>query len=587
MDNAQIAEVFKNIAALLEMKGESIFTIRAYQRAARTIERLPVELEQMVREERDLRELPGIGQAISGKIEELVNTRKLEYYERLKAEFPQGILELVHIPGMGPKTTMRVWRELSVTSVSELEEVIHNGRLAALPRLGQKTADAILRQIQFARSKGQRIPIARALSVAERVMAALRDQCPSITRLLPAGSLRRFEETIGDVDLVCTARNGSEPLDALVRLPAVADVLGHGGSKASVVLHDGVQVDIRVVEDDQFGSMLQYFTGSQQHNLRLRDYSARMGLSLNEYGITDVVTGEVERFPDEESFYSRLGLQYIPPEIRVGVQELDAARAHDIPDLVSVDDVLGDLHVHTDWSDGRDPTEVMVAGARERGLQYVAITDHSVGRGIANGLSPERLMRHIEQLRELERRIGGIKVLCGTEMDIRADGTLDYSDHVLEKLDWVIGSVHSAMNQDSNKMTERIIMAMRNPHVSVIGHLTTRLIGERQPINADFEALFKAAAETGTALEINSSPDRLDLKDTHVYRARKLGVPLVISTDAHTVETLNSIRYGVAVARRGWCERAHILNTRPVGEFMFFLGLDKSQRTKAFAGNEQ
>ena len=582
MNNSQIAEVFENIAGLLEMKGESVFAVRAYQRAARTIERLPAELDQMLQEDKDLKELPGIGQAISDKITELVNSGKLNFYDSLMAEFPEGILDLMHIPGMGPKTTVRVWKEMGITAVPQLEEAIKDGRLAELPRMGKRSAENILRHIQFARTKDQRMPIGGAMPIAERAMAALRQRCNTITRLVAAGSLRRFQETIGDIDLVCTATNTQEPLDALVNLPNVAEVLGHGTTKASVVLTDGIQLDLRVVEDHHFGALLQYFTGNLQHNISLRDLANKMGLSLNEYGLTHIDTGELEDFPDEESLYARLGLQYIPPELRMDMGEIDLALKRGIPQLVHQDDIRGDLHVHTDWSDGRDPMEVMIAAAKERGLQYMAITDHSVGRGIANGLSPERLRQHMAQLRETEQHIGGIRVFCGTEMDIRADGSLDYSDDILNDLDWVIGSIHSAMNQDSQTMTQRIIKAMRNPHVSAIGHLSTRLIGERQPINADFDALFKAAADTGTALEINASPSRLDLKDTHVYRARELGVPLVISTDAHTVESLNHMRYGAAIARRGWCESKHILNAMSLTDFTSFLQSKKPQRTKVF-----
>lgn len=583
MNNSQIAEVFENIAGLLEMKDEKVFTIRAYQRAARTIERLPSELDQMLKDEKDLKEIPGIGKAISDKIKELVETGELTYYAKLKAEFPDGLQELMQIPGLGPKTTKRIWKELDVTSVAELEQVIENGRLASLPRLGQKTADNISRQIQFHRTKSQRMPVAKAMPICDKLVAALREQCPSIQKLIPAGSLRRFEETIGDLDLVCTATNPKEVLDAFVNQPNVVDIIGHGDTKASVYLNDGIQVDLRVVDESHFGCLLQYFSGNLQHNIQMRDTANKLGLSLNEYSLTNIETGEDELFADEESLYKRLGLQYVPPTLRQGVWEIAAAAEGRIPKLVEVSDIKGDLHDHTDWSDGRDPMETMILGAKERGLEYLSITDHSVGRGIANGLSPERLDSHIARLKELEQSIGGIKILCGTEMDIRADGSLDYSDDILEKLDWVVASVHSAMGQDSETMTERIITAMHNPYVSAIGHLTTRLIGERKPIEADFNAIFKAAAETGTALEINASPSRLDLKDSHVALARELGVILVINTDAHTVESLDNTRYGVAVAQRGWCEAKHILNSMPVKDFLDFLKLDKSKRTKAFA----
>ena len=570
MNNPQIAEIFENIAGLLEMKGESVFTVRAYQRVARTIDHLPTELEQMVRENGDLKTIPGVGQAIADKINELVTSDNLEFYEELKSEFPEGILDVMHVPGVGPKTTKRLWKELDVSTVSQLEQAIKDGQLAELPRMGKKTADNILREIQSARTKDDRVPIARALPASERLITALMEQCPGINRLEAAGSLRRFEETIGDIDLVCSAADPQQVLDALVSQPNVTQVLGHGGTKASVVLSEGVQVDLRVVNQAQFGALLQYFTGSQQHNIRLREYAGKLGLSLNEYGITSLESGQVEEFSEEESFYGRLGLQYIPPEIRQGIREVESAKEQTIPRLVEAGDVKGDLHVHTDWSDGRDPTEVMVAAAKDMGYQYVAITDHSVGRGIANGLSEDRLEQHAAELREIEGRIGGIKVLVGSEVDIRADGILDYTDEVLADLDWVVASVHSAMNQESQVMTARIIKAMRNPHVTAIGHLTTRMIGQRKPIEADFEAIFRAAADTGTALEINASPERLDLKDSHVHRARELGVALVINSDAHTVERLGNQRYGVAVARRGWCEASHILNTLPASEFMAY-----------------
>ncbi len=581
MNNQRIADVFDDIAGLLEIKGEKVFTVRAYQRAARTISRLPTELEVMVHDGEDLRQIPGIGKAISDKIGELVTTNRMRFYDNLKSEFPDGMLDLLSVPGLGPKTISRVWKELDVTSIPELEQAASDGRLASLPRLGQKTADNILRSIQFARTQDQRTPIADALPAAERLVAAMLARNTGILSLAPAGSLRRFEETIGDLDLVCATHDAEGALAGFVALPDVAEVIAHGGTKASVLLDDGLQVDFRAVPPRHYGALLQYFTGSKEHNILLRDHANRLGLSLNEYGLTDVETGELEEFAEEERLYERLGLQYVPPELRVGESEVALAREGAIPPLVRVDDLRGDLHVHTDWSDGRDPIELMVAAAWERGHEYVAITDHSQGLGVANGLSPERLDAHNARLKEVERDAGGIAVLRGSEVDIRADGSMDYPDSALAELDWVVASVHSAMNQPSDVMTERIISAMRNPHVTAIGHLTTRLIGSRRPIEADFDALFRGAADTGTVLEINGSLERLDLKDVHVRRARELGVTFVIDSDAHTAEHLDNLRFGAAVARRGWCRAEDVLNTLPAAELLALLRMPKSERAAA------
>ncbi|MCH7800192.1 MAG: DNA polymerase/3'-5' exonuclease PolX [Chloroflexi bacterium] len=340
-----------------------------------------------------------------------------------------------------------------------------------------------------------------------------------------------------------------------------------------------MQIDMRVASANQVGAMLQYFTGNLQHNVMLRDRANSLGLSLNEYGLKDIESGDLEIFADEESLYARLGMQFVPPELRIGESEVSKAIAGGIPRLVDASDIKGDLHAHTDWSDGRDPMETMVEAAKARGLEYIAMTDHSVGRGIANGLSIERLKSHMALVREVEEQIGGIRVFCGTEMDIRADGSLDYADDVLRELDWVVASVHSAMGQDSAVMTERVIAAMKNPYVSAIGHLSTRLIGERKPVDADYEAIFRAAADTGTVLEINGSLERLDLKDVHISRARELGVMLAISTDAHTTESLRNLEHGASLARRGWCEAGHIVNTLSAEQFGRWLAMDKAARS--------
>ena len=570
MDNTSIAKIFENIANLLELKGDIPFKIRAYQRAARTIEHLPAPVSQLAAEGR-LRELPGIGQELEEKIHEMLTTGDLVYYQRLYSEFPEGIIHVMGVPGVGPKTASRLWKELGVTTVDELERAVEDGRVAALPRMGEKTAENILRQLRASRTKDQRVPIGHALPVAQEIIAAL-SPTPGLRNLTAAGSLRRYRETVGDVDIIGTSDDPEPAIKRFTSLPLVSEVIMAGPQRASVRLGNGLQVDLRLVPHDAFGSLLQHFTGSQAHNVVLREYAVKKGLSVSEYGITRADTGERESFSEEEAVYTRLGLQYIPPEIREGGVEIELAERGSIPRLVELSDIKGDLHDHTIWSDGHNTTEEMVEAARARGYQYIAITDHSAGRGIANGLSVERLREHIKEIRALNERYGDIRIFTGSEVDIRADGSLDYPDEVLAELDVVVASVHSAMGQEAARMTERIIKAMHNPHVDIIGHLTCRLLGEREPVALDSEAIFRAAAATGTALEINASPSRLDLKDTHIHRARELGVMLVSSTDAHRVEHLDYMRFGVGIARRGWCEPSHILNTRPIAGVDAFFG---------------
>ena len=566
MKSSEVARVFQDVADLLELRGENPFKIRAYQRAARSIEHLPVEIEQLVAENR-LREVPGVGEAISKKITELVTTGHLEYYEKLKAEFPEGISSLLDIPGIGPRTAMLLSGELGVSSVDELEAAVVGGKVATLDRMGEKTAENILHQIQVLRRKDSRIPIGEAIPVVEEIMLRLK-YLPGVRNLNPAGSMRRFCETVGDIDLMCTADNAGDVIRTFTRLPQVREVLASGDTKASVIVAGGLQVDLRVVEHDAYGSLLQYFTGSKQHNINLRDRARRMGLSLNEYGITDLNTGEMEKFDTEEAFYQRQGLQFIPPELREGQFEIKRAEQGTIPELVEIADIKGDLHVHTDWSDGSGSIEAMALAARDRGYQYLAITDHSGGRGIARGLAAERLRQQMAEIEELNRKISGIRILRGIEVDIRADGSLDLPLELLAELDIVVAAVHSAMNQPKDKMTRRIVRAVENPFVDVLAHPTCRLLPGRESVAVDMEVVLRAAARSKTALEINAMPSRLDLKDTHVYRARELGVKLVTSTDAHNAEHLKFVRFGVGVARRGWCQAQDILNARPLEELL-------------------
>ncbi|MQG27436.1 MAG: DNA polymerase/3'-5' exonuclease PolX [SAR202 cluster bacterium] len=579
--NEQIAELFENMGSLLEMKGDTIFKIRAYQRAARTIEQLSSPLAQAVENGEDLTKIPGVGKAISEKIAEFIGTGQVAAYQRLLEELPPGVLDLKDIPGIGPKTAVAIGVELGISTVEGVAEAAADGRLAGLPRMGQKAADSILRHIEAFQAIGSRTPIGQALPIAEEVIAALRKQCPEIGPLFPAGSLRRWEETIGDIDLIGTAPDPEAVGDALVALPMVKDVLVHGPKKTSVVVESGMQIDLRIGEPGTFGALLQYFTGSQQHNIRLRDYANRKGLSLNEYGITNTGTGEVEEFADEEGFYARLGLPWMPPELRTGVYELDAGLADSLPRLIEATDLKGDLHLHSEWSDGNDPIELMIEAAAAQGYEYMALTDHSASLGVANGLTNERLESQISLLRSMQKNYD-ITILCGSECDIRANGDMDYPDEILAQLDWVVASVHSAMGQDQATMTARMIKAMEHPSVTIIGHLTTRLLGQRKPVEFDLEAVLQAARDTGTALEINASPERLDLKDTHAYRARELGVPLVINTDSHHYTHLDKRRFGVAVARRAWCRPEDILNTMSREEFLEVIHTPKPERLSVF-----
>ena len=581
LTNEHIAELFENMGSLLEMKGDTIFKIRAYQRAARTIEQLSSPLAQAVENGEDLTKIPGVGKAISEKIVEFIGTGQVAAYQRLLEELPPGVLDLKDIPGIGPKTAVAIGVELGISTVEGVAEAAADGRLAGLPRMGQKAADSILRHIEAFQAIGSRTPIGRALPIAEEVIAALRKQCPEIGPLFPAGSLRRWEETIGDIDLIGIAPDPEAVGDALVALPMIKDVLVHGPKKTSVVVESGMQIDLRIGEPGTFGALLQYFTGSQQHNIRLRDYANRKGLSLNEYGITNTETGKVEEFADEEGFYARLGLPWMPPELRTGVYELDAGLADSLPRLIEATDLKGDLHLHSEWSDGNDPIELMIEAAVSQGYEYMALTDHSASLGVANGLTNERLESQISLLRSMQKNYD-ITILCGSECDIRANGDMDYPDEILAQLDWVVASVHSAMGQDQATMTARIIKAMEHPSVTIIGHLTTRLLGQREPVEFDLEAVLQAARDTGTALEINASPERLDLKDTHAYRARELGVPLVINTDSHHHTHLDKRRFGVAVARRAWCRPEDILNTMSREEFLEVIRTPKPERLSVF-----
>lgn len=581
--NDEIASLFDDMATLLQMKEDSVFKVRAYQRAARTVEQLSASLDKAVHEGEDLKAIPGIGDAISKKIREMVTTGRVDAYERLKGELPQGALTFINIPGVGPKTAVLIARETGANTVEDLEMAILQGRLADVPRMGEKTAQNILRHVRWLRSRESRVPIGAALPMAERVMTGLREACPGLGKINPAGSLRRWKETVGDVAIIGTTNDPAAVMDALVGLPEVREVLNHEMKKSSVVVQSGLQIDIRIVEACSWGAMLQYFTGSRQHNILMKDYANQQGLSLNEYGISDLESGSLEKQADEESFYRRLGLPLIPPEIREGMRELDLARGGHLPRLAESTDVRGDLHVHSDWSDGTGSLEAIIQAAMASGYEYIAITDRSAGRRTSAGLSIQRLLEQVQVLGSMKEH-KGIRVLTGCEVEIHPDGSLDYPDDILERLDLVIASVHSSLWQAPAEMTQRIVRAMRNPHVDVVGHPSGRIVGSRESEGVDVDALLSAALATGTAMEINGSPDRLDLKDNHVSRATELGVALAVGSDAHSCSDLDHIRFGVAIARRGWCESRHILNSLPLPDLLVYLNTPKAHRMLLLAG---
>lgn len=571
MNNRQLASVFNDIADLLELKKDNPFKIRAYQRAAHTIDHLPREVEQMAEEGESLRAIPGVGEAIERKINELISTGRLEYYERLKGEFPPGITSLMTVPNVGPRRAVLFAGSLGIQTIEQLESALRDGRVASLPGLGEKTAANILHEVEALRRKDNRILIGEALPVVDDILAAL-GKMAGVRNLTPAGSIRRFRETVGDIDLMGTAENTASVIDAFVNLPLARQVISHGPTKASVLVPGGLQVDLRFVEHEAYGSLLQHFTGSKEHNVLMRELAVRQGLSLSEYGISVRETGELEKYGDEVAFYHRLGLAWIPPEMREAEGEIERAMAGTLPSLVKEGDILGDLHAHTDWSDGEATLEQMAGAAQARGYQYLAITDHSAGRGVAHGLDEGRLRRQIAEIREFNLKHSGIRLLTGCEVDIRADGSLDAPGELLADLDVVVASVHSGMSQPRERMTERVIRALENPHVDILGHPTARLIHQREPVQMDMEAVLKAAASRRKAVEINAMPSRLDLSDIHARRARELGVKLVVSTDAHSPAHLAFMRFGIGVARRAWCEAGDILNTRPLSEFLTSIG---------------
>ncbi len=560
MTNREIAEIFKRIGDMLDILGENRFKVIAYRRAAENIQHLGQDIRAYW-QAGTLQEIPGIGPAIAEKIDELLSTGRLEFYERLQDEIPSGVVSLLEIPDVGPKTAKLLWDELGLQSVAEVEAAAREGQLRTLPGLGAKAEAKIVAGIEALYRRSDRIPLGTAWPVANALVDGLKATCAEVQQATVAGSLRRMRSTIGDIDLLAASKAPAAVMRAFASLPSVAEVVLSGETKTTVRLHNGLQADLRVLEPDRWGAALQYFTGSQAHNVRVREMAQKQGLSLSEYGFKRLDGSQI-LCPEEAEVYETLGLPWIPPELREDRGEIQTALADELPRLVEWDDILGDLHAHTDWSDGAGSLEEMAEAARAKGYRYLVISDHTQSLGVANGLTPERLHAQRAEIDALNARWDEFTLLQGCELEIKADGSLDLPDEVLAELDFVVASVHTSLRQDQAQITQRVISALRNPYVDVIGHPSGRILGQREESATDLDAVIETAASTGTALEVNSIPNRLDLDDVHVRRALALGVKIAINSDAHHPGGLDSLPYGLATARRGWATGPDVLNSR-------------------------
>ncbi len=559
MRNREISEMLYTIADLLDIKGEIPFKTRAYRVAAQTIENLDEDIETLVREKR-LETLPGIGKAIAKKITEYVETGKLTFFEKLKQEIPEGIIELLDIPGLGPKKVAALYNKLGVKTVEELKRACEEGKLRDLDGFGEVTERNILRGIQLKEKTQGRFLLNLAYENGSRYVEYMK-QLPYINKISIAGSLRRMKETIGDIDILVSSDKPDEVMNHFVAYPEVKQVLVKGRTKTSVILEDGIQVDLRVVEEKSFGAALQYFTGSKNHNIVLRGIAIKRGYKLSEYGLFEKDTDRYVAGETEEDVYKTLGLTYIPPELRENRGEIEAGLNNNLPNLITHEDIKGDLHVHSQWSDGVNTIEEIANKAIQLGYEYIGIADHSRSLRIARGLSEEQILSKINEIKRLNEEIEEINILCGTECDIKQDGTLDYPDSILKQFDFVVAGIHMGFKMTREEATNRLVKAMENEYVDIIAHPTGRLIGRREPFELDIDRVFEKAVETNTYLEINAFPDRLDLNDIHCKHGKEMGVKFVINTDAHSINHLPYMKYGVATARRGWLEKKDVLNT--------------------------
>ncbi len=572
--NREIADTFETVADMLQIKGENIHRVLAYRNASLAIRELARDLH-VIAAEGTLTDIPNIGDTLAAKINEMLDTGKLEFYDKLAKEIPPGVVSILRINGVGPKKAKLFWQELGITEVTALETAAKEGKLRNLAGMGEKSEQKILEGIQSLARQTGRAPLGVALPAAQTILDQLLT-IPGAVEGAIAGSIRRGRPTIGDVDLLIASDNAQPIMDAFVKMESVARILGHGPTKSSVELLNGLQVDVRVLAKERWGTALNYFTGSQAHNIRMRELALKKGLSLNEHAFSPVDKDGIiiEDAPKilcatEEEVYATVGLPWIAPELREDSGEIEAAQTGKLPKLITIEDIQADLHMHTTWSDGTLSVRQMAEEARKRGRRYIVITDHSRSLGIANGLSIERLLAQQEEVHQTDAEMKpDFRVFHGTEMDMNADGSLDYPDEILAKLDFVIASLHVSLRQERAQITQRVLNAIRNPHVDLIGHPHAQYIPDREPADLDMEAIFEAARQHGTALEINSNPRRLDLEAQYARRAVELGIPLSINTDAHSPEHMDLLPYGILTARRGWVTAESVINTWPLERFL-------------------
>jgi DNA polymerase (family 10) len=569
MTNAEIAAAFDELSVLYELDGAVKYRVLAYSTAAKAIRESPVSVAELAAAGRAT-EIPGVGKTLAEKIDALLETGEIPAAVKLKGKFPPTLIEVTRVPGLGAKTAKRLYDELEVCTLEDLKKAAEDERIREVRGLGPKVEENVLASLERLGEPGgegpHRVLLSKARPVAEELAAALREH-PAAARVEVAGSVRRWAETCKDIDLIATASEPAALAEHLAAHPLIASSGNPGPNGVRAQTHNGMRVDLRIVAPEAFGNLLQHFTGSQAHNVQLREDAVGRGLSVSEHGITDVESGETELCETEERVYERLGYSYIEPELREGRGELKAAREGALPDLVTVEDLRGDLHSHTTLSDGRNTLDEMAAAARERGYSYLAVTDHSASHGFGDHVTDEQLWERIEEVRRWNEGKRGFRLLAGSEINIGLDGALDYPEDLVAALDWVVASVHTSFSVSEAQMTERVVAAIENPHVDCIGHLTGRLIGRREPYGVDVGAVAEAAARTGTMLEINGNPNRRDLSEHHARLALEAGATIVLNTDAHGVDTLSNMVYAVATARRAWMTAADVANSRGWKDF--------------------